>query len=113
MRTASLRTPDVPIHRGDWIRTSGLLLPKQARYQTALRPVCFLFLAPIILISIPAFIKVMKRMSAHFVMGFDSSGPCLPIFKLAQSVSIRIGLERSIQNPLPSRGQARMGEKPS
>ncbi len=27
------------ITRGDWIRTSGLLLPKQARYQAALRPV--------------------------------------------------------------------------
>ena len=24
--------------RGDWIRTSDLLLPKQARYQTALHP---------------------------------------------------------------------------
>ena len=25
--------------RGDWIRTSDLLLPKQTRYQAALRPV--------------------------------------------------------------------------
>ena len=27
------------IGRGDWIRTSGLLLPKQLRYRAALRPV--------------------------------------------------------------------------
>ena len=29
------------VGRGDWIRTSDLLLPKQVRYQAALRPAHF------------------------------------------------------------------------
>ncbi len=32
------RRPSVRLGRGGWIRTSGPLLPKQVRYQTAPRP---------------------------------------------------------------------------
>ncbi len=38
-RLSHCQTESGPCGRGDWIRTSDFLLPKQARYQAALHPV--------------------------------------------------------------------------
>ena len=38
-RRATLRAALLEIGRGDWIRTSDLVVPNDARYQTALHPV--------------------------------------------------------------------------
>ena|GEM_PF-5051314 len=38
--TGSSKGPNLKNGRGDWIRTNDPLLPKQVRYQTALRPDC-------------------------------------------------------------------------